>query len=62
MEGQETANKYNVRGGVWSWEKADGRVEQTVAIAAISYSFSLAEFPASRRESDWVLKLGPPLG
>jgi hypothetical protein len=62
MEGQETANKYNLRGGVLSWERTDRRFQQAVAVAAISNRRSSADFPASRRESDWVLKLGPPLG
>lgn len=62
MEGRETAKNYNMRGGVWSLERSDGRFGKTVAVAAMSHRFSAADFPASRRESDWVLKLGPPLG
>ena len=60
MRGQETAKKYNhaalgLSGRQWV-------CIETVAGRGVMYGFLSCDFPTSRREYDWVLKLGPPLG
>jgi hypothetical protein len=61
MRGRETNKKYNQGGDAWAFL---GRQEQvrTVAASGMVYRFASADFPISCRESDWILKLGPPLG
>jgi hypothetical protein len=61
MRGRGTNKKYNQGGDAWAFL---GRQDQvcTVAHKAVVYRFASADFPISCRESDWVLKLGPPLG
>jgi hypothetical protein len=63
MRGRETAKKYKECGDAWRFL---GRQEslhiETIAASIAVYVFSAADFPICSRESDWVLKLGPPLG
>jgi hypothetical protein len=63
MRGRETAKKYKERGDAWKvlGRQASLRIE-AVAAGSVMYRFAAADFPISCRESDWILKLGPPLG
>ena len=56
MRGRETAKKHNGCGDAW-----DLLVGATVS-KGVTYRFPVAEFSISCRDTDWVLKLGPPLG
>ena len=61
MRGQETAKKYKHAAfgflGRQVWVHSE-----TVADKGVAYRFASADFPISCHESDWILKLGPPLG
>jgi hypothetical protein len=61
MRGQETAKKYNDAAleflGRQEWLR-----NENAATHGVAYRFPSADFPISCRESDWLLKLGPPLG
>jgi hypothetical protein len=60
MRGRETAKKY--KDGAWLLGRQEWVGSETAVSSGVMYRFASADFPISRRESDWVLKLGPPLG
>jgi hypothetical protein len=63
MRGRETAKKYKERGDAWRVLGRQARLGiEAVAAGTVMYRFAAADFPISCRESDWILKLGPPLG
>jgi len=60
MEGRETAKKQ--KDAVGFAGRQDRVRSDPVADQAVVYRFASVDFPISCRESDWILKLGPPLG
>jgi hypothetical protein len=35
---------------------------ETIAVGGVMYRFAGADFRMSYHDTDWILKLGPPLG
>jgi hypothetical protein len=63
MRGRGTAKKYNECGYEWrGLQGKDSLHEGMIKTRGALYRFSAADLPISCRDSDWVLKLGPPLG
>jgi hypothetical protein len=63
MKGRETAKKYNEFAEASRlWGEQEIECKEALAAAGLMYRFSTADIPISCRDSDWVLKLGPPLG
>lgn len=63
MRGRQTANKYKECGHAFGFLRRECalHIESVPANGAV-YRFAAADFSISCRDSDWVLKLGPPLG
>jgi hypothetical protein len=63
MRGRETAKKYKEYGDALGLRgRQESLLSETIARRGVMYRFAVADFPISCRESDWILKLGPPLG
>ena len=63
MRGRGTAKKYKQARDGWRVRGIQASLHiESVAGSGLVYRVFAADFPISCRESDWVLKLGPPLG
>jgi hypothetical protein len=63
MRGRGTANKYKECAGVFGFVGRESALHiESVAASGTMYWFPAADISISCRDSDWVLKLGPPLG